>query len=153
LRRPAPHHASERRDQFASTEAIGERIAVFKAECEARDRAFDPIDVAVARNLYVASDADDASAALARQASIHECMIERSRGPEGSRRSHIMAYAEEAGATEANVLFGPPQEIVAGLQALQAVGVRYVLISGGEATRQSMQRFAAEVMPAFPKDS
>ncbi len=140
-------------DQFASIEAIGDRIALFKAECEARDRAFDPMDVAVARNLYVARDADDASAALARQARIHDRMIERSRGPDGSRRSHIMAYADKAGATEAHVLFGPPQEIIAGLQALQAVGVRYVLMSGGEATPQSMQRFAAEVMPAFLQDS
>ena len=139
-------------DQFASTEAIGERIALFKAECETRDRAFDPMDVAVARNLYVARDADDASAALAQQARVHNRMIERSRGPDGSKRSHIMAYANKAGATEAHALFGPPPEIIAGLQALQAVGVRYVLISGGEA-RQSMQRFAAEVMPAFPKDS
>ncbi len=136
-------------DQFASTEAIGERMALFKAECEARDRAFDPMDVAVARNLYVARDADDASAALARQASIHDRMIERSRGPDGSRRSHIMAYADESGATEAHARFGPPQEVIAGLRALQAVGVRYVLITGGEATPQSMQRFAAEVMPAF----
>jgi alkanesulfonate monooxygenase SsuD/methylene tetrahydromethanopterin reductase-like flavin-dependent oxidoreductase (luciferase family) len=111
------------------------------------------MDVAVARNLYVARDADDASAALVRQASIHDRMIERSRGPDGSRRSHIMAYADKAGATEAHVLFGPPQEIIAGLQALQAVGVRYVLISGGDATRQSMQRFAAEVMPAFLQGS
>ena len=93
-----------------------------------------------------------ATAALARQASIHDRMIERSRGPNGSRRSHIMAYADKAGATEAHVLFGPPQEIIAGLQALQTVGVRYVLIGGGEA-RQSMQRFAAEVMPAFLQDS
>jgi alkanesulfonate monooxygenase SsuD/methylene tetrahydromethanopterin reductase-like flavin-dependent oxidoreductase (luciferase family) len=139
-------------DQFASTEAIGERIALFEAECEARDRAFDPMDVAVARNLYVARDADDASAALARQASIHDRMIERSRGTDGSRRSHIMAYADKPGATEAHVLFGAPQEIIAGLQALQAVGVRYVLISGPDATRQSMQRFAAEVMPAFLQD-
>ena len=140
-------------DQFASTEAIGERIALFKAECEARDRVFDPMDVAVARNLYVARDADDASAALARQASIHDRMIERSRGPAAAGRSHIMAYADKAGATEAHVLFGPPQEIIAGLQALQAVGVRYVLISSGEATRPSMQRFAADVMPAFRQDS
>lgn len=137
-------------DQFASTEAVGERIALFKAECEARDRAFDPMDVAVARNLYVARDA---SAALARQAGIHDRMIERSRGPDGSRRSHIMAYAEEAGATEAHALFGPPEEILAGLQALQAVGVRYVLMSRGDATRQSMQRFASEVMPTFVQDS
>jgi alkanesulfonate monooxygenase SsuD/methylene tetrahydromethanopterin reductase-like flavin-dependent oxidoreductase (luciferase family) len=140
-------------DQFASTEAIGERIALFKAECEARDRAFDPMDVAVARNLYVARDANDASAALARQAGIHDRMIERSRGPDGSKRSHIMAYADKAGATEAHALFGTPEEIIAGLQALQAVGVRYVLMSGADATRQSMRRFAAEVMPAFVQDS
>jgi alkanesulfonate monooxygenase SsuD/methylene tetrahydromethanopterin reductase-like flavin-dependent oxidoreductase (luciferase family) len=136
-------------DQFASTEAIGERIALFKAACEARDRSFDPMDVAVARNLYVARDGADASAALAVQASIHDRMIERSRGPHGSRRSHIMAYADKAGATEAHALFGSPQEIIAGLQALHAVGVRYVLISGAEPARQTLQRFAAEVMPAF----
>jgi alkanesulfonate monooxygenase SsuD/methylene tetrahydromethanopterin reductase-like flavin-dependent oxidoreductase (luciferase family) len=135
-------------DQFASVEAIGERIALFKAECEARGRAFDPMDVAVARNLYVARDADDASAALAEQARVHTRMIERSRGADGSKRSHVMAYANTAGATEAAALFGPPQEIIGGLRALHAVGVGYVLISGGEA-RQSMQRFAAAVMPAF----
>jgi alkanesulfonate monooxygenase SsuD/methylene tetrahydromethanopterin reductase-like flavin-dependent oxidoreductase (luciferase family) len=139
-------------DQFASTEAIGERIAVFKAECEARSRDFDPMDVAVARNLYVAHDADDTRAALGRQAGIHDRMIERSRGPDGSRRSHIMAYADEAGATEAHALFGSPQEIIAELQALQTVGVRYVLISCAEPVRQSMRRFADEVMPAFLHD-
>lgn len=135
-------------DQFASTEAIGERIAVFEAECGARDRVFDPMDVAVARNLYVAQDDEDASATSARQASAHDRMIARSRGPDGFRPSHILAYADEAGATEAHASFGPPEEIVAELQALQAVGVRYVLISGGDA-RQSMRRFAAEVMPSL----
>ena len=141
-------------DQFASTEAIGEWIAVFRAECEACERAFDPLDVAVARNLYVARDAHDASAALARQASIHGRMIELSRGPDGFRRSHIMAYTDTAGASEAHALFGPPEEIIAGLRALQAVGVSYVLISGGDAAfRQSMHRFAADVMPAFQQDS
>lgn len=139
-------------DQFASTETIGEWIALFRAQCEARGRAFEPTDVAVARNLYVARDADDAAAALARQASIHDRMVERSRGPDRSRRSHIMAYVDRARATEANVLFGPPQEIIAGLHALRAVGVRYVLISGGAPIRQSIQRFAAEVMPAFSGD-
>jgi alkanesulfonate monooxygenase SsuD/methylene tetrahydromethanopterin reductase-like flavin-dependent oxidoreductase (luciferase family) len=140
-------------DQFASTEAIGERIALFKAECESRDRAFDPMDVAVARNIYVAHDADDTSAALTRQAIVHDRMIERSRGPDATRRSHIMTYAGQAGATEASVLFGQPEEIIAGLQALRAVGVRYVLMSGPDATRRSMRRFAAEVMPAFQEES
>jgi alkanesulfonate monooxygenase SsuD/methylene tetrahydromethanopterin reductase-like flavin-dependent oxidoreductase (luciferase family) len=139
-------------DQFCSIDAIGERIDLFKAECEARDRAFDPMDVAVARNVHAARDADDANAVLARLASAHSRMIERSRGADGSRRSHIMAYADEPGAAEAHALVGPPEEIIAGVQALQAVGVRYLLISGVEA-RQSMQRFAAEVMPVFRRDS
>ncbi len=136
-------------DQFASTEAIAERIALFKAECEARDRAFDPMEVAVARNLYVARDSDEANEALARQASMHERMIRRSRGPDEINRSHIMAYADKAGATEAHALFGTPEMIIAGLQALHAVGVNYVLISSADATRRNMQAFAAEVMPAF----
>jgi alkanesulfonate monooxygenase SsuD/methylene tetrahydromethanopterin reductase-like flavin-dependent oxidoreductase (luciferase family) len=136
-------------DQFASAEAIGERIALFKAECEARGRSFDPMDVAVARNLYVARDADDANAARGRQARTHDRMIELSRGPDGSRRSHIMAYADKTGATETHAIFGPPQAIITELETLHAVGVRYVLIS---ATRESMRRFAAEVMPAFLQD-
>jgi alkanesulfonate monooxygenase SsuD/methylene tetrahydromethanopterin reductase-like flavin-dependent oxidoreductase (luciferase family) len=135
-------------DQFASTETIGERIALFKAECEAHGRVFDPMEVAVARNVYVARDREDAQSALGRQAGIHDRMIERSRSPDGVRRSHIMDYADKSGATEANALFGPPDEIIAGLQSLRAVGASYVLLSGPE-TRQNIQRFAAEVMPAF----
>jgi hypothetical protein len=50
---------------------------------------------------------------------------------------------------KANALFGPSEEIIAALNALHAVGASYVLMSGGDASRQSMQRFAAEVMPAF----
>jgi len=38
-------------DQFASTETVGERLAVFRGECEARGRTFDPMDVAVAQSL------------------------------------------------------------------------------------------------------
>jgi hypothetical protein len=45
----------------------------------------------------------------------------------------MMCERLKAGAAQAHALFGPPPEIIAGLQALQAVGVRYVLISGGEA--------------------
>jgi alkanesulfonate monooxygenase SsuD/methylene tetrahydromethanopterin reductase-like flavin-dependent oxidoreductase (luciferase family) len=64
-----------------------------------------------------------------------------------------MAYADKAGSTEAHALFGPPEEIIAGLQALHAVGVSYVLVSSADPTRQSMQRFADEVMPALAQDT
>jgi alkanesulfonate monooxygenase SsuD/methylene tetrahydromethanopterin reductase-like flavin-dependent oxidoreductase (luciferase family) len=53
-------------DQYASPEQIGERMALYRAEREAHAREFDPMGVAVARQLYVASDRADAEAALAR---------------------------------------------------------------------------------------
>jgi alkanesulfonate monooxygenase SsuD/methylene tetrahydromethanopterin reductase-like flavin-dependent oxidoreductase (luciferase family) len=43
-------------DQFASFEVVGERIALFKAEVTARGRAFNPLEVSLARDMYVASN-------------------------------------------------------------------------------------------------
>jgi alkanesulfonate monooxygenase SsuD/methylene tetrahydromethanopterin reductase-like flavin-dependent oxidoreductase (luciferase family) len=136
-------------DQFASTETVGERVALFRAECEARGRTFDPMDVAVARNLYVARDAVDAQTALARLAQAHAGMLALSQHPDGRNRSHITAYAGMPGATEASALYGTPDRIAAELEALRAVGVRHVLLHGGEPTRQTIRRFSTEIMPAF----
>src|SRR5262250_3253035 len=51
-------------DQFASIEQIGERIALFKAEVEARGRRFDPMKVAVTRSINVATSAAERQKAL-----------------------------------------------------------------------------------------
>ncbi len=136
-------------DQFASTETVGERLALFRAECEARNRTFDPMDVAVARNFYVARDAVDTRAALARLAHAHADMVALSQHPDGRNQSHITAYAGAPGATEASALYGTPDQICAGLEALRAVGVQYVLLHGGESTSQSIRRFSNEIMPVL----
>ena len=138
-------------DQFASTETVGERLALFRAECEARSRPFDPMDVAVARNLYVARDAVDMQTALARLAQAHAGMVALSQHPDGRNQSHITAYAGAPGATEASALYGTPDRIGAELEALRAVGVEHVLLYGGESTRQSVRRFSTEIMPAFTR--
>jgi alkanesulfonate monooxygenase SsuD/methylene tetrahydromethanopterin reductase-like flavin-dependent oxidoreductase (luciferase family) len=138
-------------DQFASTETIGERLALFRAECEAHGRTFDPLDVAVARNFYVAHDTVDAQAALVRLAQAHAGMVALSQHPDGRNQSHITAYAGAPGATEASALYGTPDRIAAELEALRTVGVQHVLLHGGEATRQSVRRFSTEIMPAFTR--
>jgi alkanesulfonate monooxygenase SsuD/methylene tetrahydromethanopterin reductase-like flavin-dependent oxidoreductase (luciferase family) len=138
-------------DQFASTETVSERVAVFRAECEARGRTFDPMDVAVARNFYVARDAVDMQTALARLARAHAGMVALSQHPGGRNRSHITAYAGAPGGTEASALYGTPERIGAELEALRAVGVEHVLLHGGESTRQSIRRFSTEIMPAFTR--
>jgi alkanesulfonate monooxygenase SsuD/methylene tetrahydromethanopterin reductase-like flavin-dependent oxidoreductase (luciferase family) len=136
-------------DQFASIDTVGRRVALFGAECVARGRTFDPMNVAVARNLHVARGPGDAQAALARLAQTHAGMVALSRDPDGRNRSHITAYDGEPGATEASALYGTPDRIAAELEALRAVGVRHVLLHGGESTRQSIRRFSSEIMPAF----
>jgi alkanesulfonate monooxygenase SsuD/methylene tetrahydromethanopterin reductase-like flavin-dependent oxidoreductase (luciferase family) len=136
-------------DQFASTEAIGERIALFKAECETRGRAFDPMDVAVARNLFLARDAADTQEALERLAQSHARMVALSRHPDGRNPSHITAYAGDPGATEASALYGTPDQIAAELEVLHAVGAKRLLLHCADSAGDTMRRFAAEIMPAF----
>ena len=62
------------------------------------------MDVAVARNLYVARDAVDMQTALARLAQAHAGMVALAQHPDGRNRSHITAYAGTPGATEASAL-------------------------------------------------
>jgi alkanesulfonate monooxygenase SsuD/methylene tetrahydromethanopterin reductase-like flavin-dependent oxidoreductase (luciferase family) len=137
-------------DQYAGPQALADRIAVYKAERQAHGLAFDPMQVAVARQLYVAKDDADKRAALARQAANTRRTVEVSRAPDGTagRGSHVLAYADRDGGTEENALYGTPEEICAMLEALRTAGVRHVLLTvagGGE----QLRRFARDIMPIF----
>src|SRR5204863_267031 len=57
IKRVAEHGCNLLLDQFAPIEQIGERVALFKAECEARGRRFDPMSVAVTRSINVVTTA------------------------------------------------------------------------------------------------
>jgi alkanesulfonate monooxygenase SsuD/methylene tetrahydromethanopterin reductase-like flavin-dependent oxidoreductase (luciferase family) len=135
-------------DQFASPELIGERLGIYSDAIEAAGYRFDPTRVAVARNFWVANDADETAAALRRQAEAHQRLLTLSRGSESRPGSHILGYSDEPGAREAHALIGTPDEIAMKLEALRAEGARYVLLSG-QGSRENLRRFAREVMPAF----
>jgi alkanesulfonate monooxygenase SsuD/methylene tetrahydromethanopterin reductase-like flavin-dependent oxidoreductase (luciferase family) len=139
-------------DQYASAEKIGERIGIYKAERKARGLRFDPMQVAVARQLYVANGEADKQAALVRQAAYTQRTVDVSRAPEKTGGSHVLAYADKAGGTEENALYGTPDEICAMLEVLQKSGVAYVLltIAGGSA---QLRRFAREIMPVFARSA
>lgn len=137
-------------DQYAGADAIGERIALYRAEREASGHTFDPMQVAVARQVYVAKDNADRQAALARLAKYTQRTVAVSRAPDGKAGSHVLAYADKAGATEANALYGTPDDICRKLQALNRAGAEYLLltISGG---REQLRRFARDIMPEFSR--
>jgi alkanesulfonate monooxygenase SsuD/methylene tetrahydromethanopterin reductase-like flavin-dependent oxidoreductase (luciferase family) len=139
-------------DQYAGAQTLGERIRIYGEERAAHGLAVDPMRIAVARQLYVAKDAADKEAALARQAAYTQRTVDVSRAPGGGGGSHVLAYANKAGGTEENALYGTPDEIVAMLNDLRDAGVHYVLltVAGG---RGQLRRFARDIMPAFDRSA
>jgi alkanesulfonate monooxygenase SsuD/methylene tetrahydromethanopterin reductase-like flavin-dependent oxidoreductase (luciferase family) len=135
-------------DQFGPIAQIGERIAFFKAEVEARGRVFDPMSVAVTRSINVVATAAEREKALETRLAARRRMDRLAQRPDGQNQASMMSYADTIEAAEAGALYGTPDEIATKLQALRDVGAEYVLLNsaGGPA---SLRRFAHEVRPAF----
>jgi alkanesulfonate monooxygenase SsuD/methylene tetrahydromethanopterin reductase-like flavin-dependent oxidoreductase (luciferase family) len=137
-------------DQFASIEAVGERISIFKAAVEAQGRVFDPMDVGVARAYFVAKDQADKDAALERRLEAQRRLAAISNSPDGAKnKSSIMAFSDTREASEESALYGTPDEIARKLENLQKAGAGYLLLNGGGPAEESLRRFAREVMPVF----
>jgi alkanesulfonate monooxygenase SsuD/methylene tetrahydromethanopterin reductase-like flavin-dependent oxidoreductase (luciferase family) len=149
IRRVAQRGAKLLLDQFAAPDLIGERIALYKTELAACGLTYDPMSVAVARDVYVATGEADLQQALGHQARAHAEMIRLSRFPDDRHRSHIMSYADTKEGTQANGLYGTPDQVARKLAVLRDQGVGYVLLNGGRAQRETLRRFARDVMPGF----
>jgi alkanesulfonate monooxygenase SsuD/methylene tetrahydromethanopterin reductase-like flavin-dependent oxidoreductase (luciferase family) len=134
-------------DQFASPQQIKERIALYRRELEAAGHAFDPMRVAVARNIFVAEDAAERAEARQRQERVHERLLSLSRGSESRAGSHILGYTETL-ERDALAMIGPAGEITEKLAALEEMGVAYVLLFS-QGSRPNLRRFAERVMPKF----
>ena len=133
-------------DQFAPAEVLGERIALFRAEVEASGRRYDPIQVIVARDMFVADDERQREAAIERNNRVHARTLSVSRAPGRAGGSHILGYAHTARQQRESPLIGTPDEILGKLQALSAAGVEYVMLNPA-GSRPNLRRFAREVMP------
>ena len=137
-------------DQYAAPEEIGRRIAIYRDELKKHGRDYHPNRVTVARQLYIAKDKADKEAALDRQAKNNERMAAVSRWPDKKGGSHILNYADKAGGTTENAMFGTPDELAETLAALQKAGAEFIVfaIAGG---REHLRRFARDIMPAFSR--
>ena len=134
-------------DQFASPQQIKDRIALYRRELLAAGHAFDPMRVAVARNIFVAEDAAEQDEARRRQERVHERLLSLSRGSESRAGSHILGYTETL-ERDALAMIGPAEEITDKLAALAEMGVAYVLLFS-QGSRPNLRRFAEKVMPKF----
>ena len=134
---------AERGFEATSVEEIAARIALFKAEVEARGRAFDPMSVGVTRSINVISTEDELERAMQARIAGRQ-RIDRLANRPGDVQARALADAD----LRASALYGTPDVVAAKVQALRDVGVEYLLVNSAGGLR-SLRRFAHEIMPAF----
>ncbi len=136
-------------DQFAGPDLIRQRLDLFRSELKTVGRAYDPMGVCVARELYIARDQTDKDAAIERLNAIRRRTIDVSKAPDQSGGSHILAYAKSGAPDVSGTLIGTVEEIHGKLVALNEAGAEYVMLSVLGGSRDTLRRFANEIAPEF----
>src|SRR5262249_26978606 len=124
--------------------------AQFRREVEASGRRFDPMEVGVARAVYVADNDADKAAAVERRYQGHMRINALARRPEGETRTRYILDDEKEARHESaeSALFGSPDDIRRKPEKLQKGGIEYIIINFG-GSREQIRRFARDIMPAF----
>jgi alkanesulfonate monooxygenase SsuD/methylene tetrahydromethanopterin reductase-like flavin-dependent oxidoreductase (luciferase family) len=138
-------------DQYASPQLLKERIALYRAERAAHGHPSAPMQIAVARQLYVARDRAEADAARERAALYTQRTVDVSRAPGTTSGSHVLSYADGAGGTEAHALYGTPDELHRRLDELAEAGAEYLLLTAVLGGKEQLRRFARDIMPSFSR--
>ncbi len=139
-------------DQFAGPDLIRQRLDFFRSELKAVGRSYNPMEVCVARELYIANDRSDKEDAIERLNKGRRRTIDVSKAPNRSGGSHILSYAKSGEPDTSSALIGTTEEIYDKLVALNEAGAEYVIVSVLGGSRPTLRRFASEIIPEFTSD-
>jgi probable F420-dependent oxidoreductase len=109
------------------TEAFVEQVKVVKEELATQER--DPDTFRIGKRLYIYVD-DDAERGRQR---MNDALVEHYGGGEWSQQ----------------LIAGPPEECIAGIRAVEEAGAELVLLNSLVDEAEQLERFAAEIIPAF----
>src|SRR5262249_39608853 len=111
---------------------------------------YNPMEVGVARAVYVTEDEAEKAAAIERRYQGHMRINRLARRPDGETRTRYILDDEKEARHESaeSALFGTPDEIMRKLERLRGGGAKSVIINLG-APRKQTRRFARDIMPAF----
>jgi alkanesulfonate monooxygenase SsuD/methylene tetrahydromethanopterin reductase-like flavin-dependent oxidoreductase (luciferase family) len=144
--------------QYAQPADVAKSIAAYRGAVEAQGRRFDPMSVGVTRAFFVCDKEEDREAALERRLANRVRQLKLATRPDGTvHGGPDRATGDPDVINRGSAMYGNPDQIAQKLDELRAAGVGYVLVNGGgsgggERGRQSMRRFAREVMPLFMRD-
>lgn len=136
-------------DQFATFDVTLERFRIYREAVEAAGRAFDPLNVAVARGAAIIRDEEEREIAITRRMESLERMNRLATSHDGSYRSSMASDPDLRKAAERGTLIGTPDEIIDHIHQLGNGGIEYILLSGTQNDSQLMRDFSREIMPAF----
>ena len=131
-------------DQYASIDQIRERIAIYRAEVEARGQVFDPMNVGVTRSINLVDTPEDLDRAMQNRIAGRRRIDRLAIPPDGGGKRAMLSDAEIC----ASALYGTPDVVAGMMQALRDGGAEYVLLNSAGG-RPTIRRFARELMPAF----
>ncbi|MGH7061970.1 MAG: LLM class flavin-dependent oxidoreductase, partial [Stellaceae bacterium] len=141
--------------QYASPADVGRSIAAYRDAVEKSGRRFDPLSVGVTRAFFVCDSAEEKEDALQRRLANRVRQLKLATQPDGTVLGGPDRATGDPDAVNRNsAMYGSPDDIAEKLEELRRAGVGYVLINGGGSGggargRQSLRRFATEVMPHF----
>jgi len=148
IRQVAEHGFNLLIDQFAPIDEVGEHIALFRSEVEARGRRFDPMSVGVTRSLSIVTNAAEREKALEQRLAGHRRISALAQRPDGQNKASFFSHGDTLEAAEAGALYGAPDEIAERLLRLRDLGTEYVLFNSAGGI-ESLRGFARELMPSF----
>ena len=135
-------------DQIAPIDVIIARVRVFREECQAIDRPYNPSMVGVTRGLQIVHNEEERKRAILTRREVLKNIGDLARGP-GAERYHQIKDDPDAFELDDAPLLGTPEEIIARLKQLEAGGVENVLFAAPGASIAGLRTFADEIMPAF----
>src|SRR5271163_3189047 len=144
--------------QYASPADVAANIAIYRSEVEARGRGFSPTQVAVTRAFFVCDSAAEREAAMERRLVNRLRQLKLATTPDGTvHGGPDRTTGDPKTINEISAMYGTPDHIAERLEELCAAGAGYVLVNGGGSGggvrgRDSLRRFAAEVMPHFAEE-
>ena len=135
--------------QYDLASDVVRHVAQFRRDVMARGRAWNPMEVGLARAVDFADSAEALEAAYVRRFQGHLRINKLSERP-GDTRERFARHdeAEVRQLCDDTAIFGTTDRIIEKIEALRAGGVEYLLINFGR-SRDNIRRFAREVMPVF----
>ena len=115
-------------DQIAPVDVIIDRVRVFREECEAVGRRYDPMMVGVTRGLQIVHNDEERRRAILTRREVLKNIGDLARGP-GAERYHQIKDDPDNFELDDAPLLGTPEEIIERLKRLEAGGVENVLFA------------------------